>query len=133
MGHHKLYYHDGVRVRTRLNEAVDLATQIHEQEQCLVELLRRIDRNQLYLRYGYRSLRGFCQFGLRFSKTQAQRIATQVRRSIPTANIADGKAERNLMDDSKVEPPFEMGVGNASAAPTERGGERWQNVQPVGG
>ena len=134
MGHHKLYYRDGVWVRIRLNEAVDLATQIHEQEQCLIELLRRIDRSQLYLRYGYRSLRGFCQFGLRFSKTQAQRIATLVRRCEPTVNIADEKARHNPIDDSKVEPEFEIeiGIGNTRSEPAERGAERWQKVQPVG-
>jgi hypothetical protein len=108
LGRHKLFFFDGVVVRTRLNEAVDLAAQIHEQEQCLIELLRGIDRRKLYLRYGYRSLRGFCQFGLRFSKTQAQRIATQVRRSIPTANIAAEKAGQTSMGGAEVEPQSEI-------------------------
>ena len=102
MGHHKFFYHDGIAIRNRLNEAVDLATQMHEQEEILIRLLHRIDQRRLYVRFGYNSLMGFCRSALRFSKMQSQRIATRVRRyeptEMPTDKIMDEGARRTGRD-----------------------------------
>jgi hypothetical protein len=80
-------------IRDRLNEAVDLAREIHAKEKILIHKLYYIDRETFYVRYGFNSLMGFCRFGLKFSRTQAQRIATQVRRHEPTANFPDGEGK----------------------------------------
>lgn len=90
MGHHKLFYKDAKIIRDQLNEAVTLAQIIHQNEKDLIQMLQEIDREKFYVRYGFKSLSGFCRFGLEFSKTQTQRIASQVRRSQPTDNIMDG-------------------------------------------
>ena len=89
MGHHKLFHFDPKMVRERLNEAVDLAGAIHNSEKNLIQMLYKIDQEKFYIRYGFNSLTGFCRFGLHFSKTQAQRIVTQVRRFEPTDNLPD--------------------------------------------
>lgn len=89
MGNHKLFYHDPKLVRDSLNGTIDLADQIHLLEQSLIARLYRIDQERFYIRYGYRSLTSFCLKDLKFSKTQTQRIVTQVRRHIPTSNIAE--------------------------------------------
>jgi hypothetical protein len=86
MGRHKLFFQDAKMVRDHLNAAAELAEELHEKERTLVKMLQNIDRKKFYVRYGY-SLMGFCHLGLKFSKTQAQRIATRVRRSEPTANF----------------------------------------------
>lgn len=85
----KLFYHDAKMIRDHLNKAIDIASQIHENESSLVKLLYHIDQKSFYVRYGFNSLTGFCRFGLRFSKTQTQRIVTQVRRHDPTANFRE--------------------------------------------
>ena len=92
MGRHKLFLYDGIIVRNRLNEAIDLASEIHEKEQTLIRKLQHIDQRKFYLRYGYKSLSGFCIKDLKFSKTQTQRIVAQVRRYIPTDNIREKDA-----------------------------------------
>lgn len=89
MTRHKLFLYDGIVVRNKLNEAIDLAAEIREKEQNLIHKLYFIDLQKFYLRYGYKSLSGFCKKDLKFSKTQTQRIVTQVRRCIPTANIGE--------------------------------------------
>lgn len=89
MGHHKLFRKDPRLIRIQLNKAVELATCIHQVENDLVDLLYQIDQQRFYVRYGFKSLSGFCIHGLKFSKTQTQRIVTQVRRSIPMDNIVD--------------------------------------------
>ncbi len=80
MGHHKLFYLDPKEIRNQLNEATDLAMRIHDTERALIQMLYAIDNQNLYVRYGFNSLSGFCRFGLKFSKTQTQRIVTLVRR-----------------------------------------------------
>ncbi len=80
MGHHKLFYQDAKTIRDQLNAAMDLSRNILLQEQRLIQILIDIDQNKFYVRYGFKSLMGFCKSGLKLSKTQAQRIATQVRR-----------------------------------------------------
>ncbi|MFZ3230547.1 MAG: hypothetical protein WA160_10120 [Pseudobdellovibrio sp.] len=87
MGHHKLFYHNAKSIRDQLNETVTLAAEILQNEQTLILKLLPIDQQRFYVRYGYKSLSGFCNLGLKFSKTQTQRIVTQVRRYEPTGNI----------------------------------------------
>lgn len=74
-------------VRDCLNQAIKMADQILEDETALVRILYQIDQQRFYVRYGYKSLMGFCQLGLRFSKTQSQRLVTVVRRYEPAAKI----------------------------------------------
>ena len=81
MGHHKLFYKDAKIVRHSLNEATDLADLILAHERELIRKLITIDRQRYFVRYGFRSLSGFCRDGLKLFKTQTQRIVTQVRRS----------------------------------------------------
>lgn len=78
---HTLYNQDPKFVRDSLNKAVEKADKIHDFERDLIILLKEIDQNRFYVRYGYNSLRGFCNFALKFSRTQSQRIVTEVRRS----------------------------------------------------
>lgn len=73
--------------RNHLNEVIDLATSIQEQEAILIKKLVLIDNEKYYVWAGYNSLSGFCKFSLRFSKTQSQRLVTQVRRTEPTVNF----------------------------------------------
>lgn len=89
MGHHKHFYLNQKYIRDRLNLAVDIADEIHAKERELIRVLHEIDQERFYIRYGLKSLSGFCLTGLKFSKTQTQRIVTQVRRYIPTSKIMD--------------------------------------------
>ena len=66
-------------VRDNLLAATELADQIQEIEKKLVKTLYDIDCQRFYVRFGYKSLMGFCNHGLKFSKTQSQRIVTRVR------------------------------------------------------
>jgi hypothetical protein len=68
------------KIRDSLQVATDLADQIHELEKKLISQLVVIDSSRYYVRYGFNSLRGYCNRGLLFSLTQSQRIATLVRR-----------------------------------------------------
>lgn len=83
MGRHKLFSYDAKVVRDKLNLAAETAAEIHVKEKSLIQILYQIDRKRFYVRYGFNSLMGFCQFSLKFSKTQAQRIVTAVRRYEP--------------------------------------------------
>lgn len=74
-------------IRDSVLSAVEAADQIREYEKRLVEILNEIDHNRYYVRFGFKSLSGFCIQGLKLSKTQCQRIVTQVRRYEPTTNI----------------------------------------------
>lgn len=75
-----LYKFEPKFVRDTLNETVEKSDQIHAFERELINMLKEIDQNRLFARYGYKSLRGFVNFGLKFSRTQSQRIVTEVRR-----------------------------------------------------
>ena len=77
----------GKIVRDSLLEVVALADDIFIKEEALVKALKNIDEQRFYVRFGYKSLMGFCNHGLKFSRTQSQRIATKVRRHEPTVNI----------------------------------------------
>ena len=67
-------------VRDSLNSAIDKADELLALERELIDSLIPIDNQRLYIRYGFRSLRPFCERALRFSRTQSQRIVTEVRR-----------------------------------------------------
>lgn len=67
----------------------------HRLENELIEKLIEIDRHKFYVRVGYNSLMGFCNFALKFSRTQSQRIATRVRRSVPTVNLEHSRYPNN--------------------------------------
>jgi len=84
---HTLYKHHPKVVRDALNEAIEKSDQIHSFERDLVILLKEIDEHRFYVRYGFKSLSGFCNYGLKFSRTQAYRIVSEVRRSLTTVNI----------------------------------------------
>ena len=101
MGRHKLFYQDAKVVRDHLNTVIEIASAIHKKESSLIKLLCYIDQKRFYVRYGFKSLTGFCCFGLMFSKTQTQRIVTQVRRYEPRVNIMD--------EDYLLEPETNLG------------------------
>ena len=82
------------RVRHNLDSAVKLADEIQEKELELIFYLKLIDQERFYVRYGYKSLQGFCTHGLRFTKTQSLRLINAIRRIEPTVNI--GRKEENL-------------------------------------
>ncbi len=96
MTKHKLFKLNPKLVRDTLNKAVEVADSIHKQELELVRLLGEIDQNRFFIRYGYKSLMGFCNHGLNFTETQSQRIVTRVRRSDPIPKIGkDGENAKN--------------------------------------
>ncbi len=106
MSRHKLFYKDSKTVRDSLNQAIDLAHEIHHKEQLLVERLYWIDQERFYIRFGDRSLTGFCRRACRFSKTQAQRIVTRVRRYLPTDNIVDGQRSHEHRGFAEIQRKF---------------------------
>lgn len=83
MGRHKLYYERPKVVRDALNAADDVAKEIHRHERELIRKLVRIDKKRHFVRFGFRTLGGFCRHWLKFSRTQAQRLVNQVRRYDP--------------------------------------------------
>ena len=87
MTHHQIFSSDLTSIRKSLIQALELSDRIHELESELVHHLYKIDQQRTYVRIGYKSLRGFCTQGLKFGRTQSQRIVTRVRRNVPTVNI----------------------------------------------
>jgi hypothetical protein len=83
MGKRKLFYYDAKLVRTRLSDAIELAQQVHERESQLIRQLYLIDRRRFFVARGHKSLSAFCLMDLGFTKTQTQRLVTQVRRFEP--------------------------------------------------
>lgn len=80
MTRHKLYHISPNYARETLNSAVTISDELAIKEKELISLLARIDKDRLFLRYGFRSLRPFCVKALRMSRIQAQRIVTESRR-----------------------------------------------------
>lgn len=78
---------DSKYARDSLLRSVESADLIHENEKKLINMLCEIDQQRFYVCFGYKSLMGFCNSGLKFSKTQSQRIVTLVRRSEPTSKL----------------------------------------------
>lgn len=93
MTRHLLYKHHPKYVRDTLNSAVEKSDKLLAKEKELISLLIQIDQSRLYLRYEFRSLRPFCVKALKFSRTQAQRIVTEVRRTQTTFD--SGKKSKN--------------------------------------
>ncbi len=87
MGKHKLWNIEPKIVRDTVHRSVETADQILPLEQKLILQLEGIDSQRLYVRLGYKALRPFCVQHLRFTRTQAQRIATEVRRYRTTFKI----------------------------------------------
>ena len=54
----------GKIVRDSLLEVVALADDIFIKEEALVKALKNIDEQRFYVRFGYKSLMGFCNHGL---------------------------------------------------------------------
>ncbi|MCM2352375.1 MAG: hypothetical protein NDI63_02080 [Pseudobdellovibrio sp.] len=84
MTRHQLFKIHPKYVRDTLNSTVEKSDELLAKERELISLLSLIDQNRLYLRYGFRSLRPFCIKALKLSRTQAQRIVTEVRRTQTT-------------------------------------------------
>ncbi len=82
-------------VRFNLDSAVKLADEILEKERELISYLDTIDRERYYVRYGYKSLQGFCTHRLRLTKTQSLRLINAVRRAEPTINLRIKEDKRN--------------------------------------
>lgn len=95
-------------VRDSLLEAEKLADIIHENEKEFIKKLRIIDTNRYYVRFGYKSLMGFCNKGLNFSKTQSQRLVTQVRRNEPTSNIETKASSMSETKASQIIQPVTL-------------------------
>ena len=90
-------------VRDSLMRVVELSDKILANEQILMEMLYEIDQHKYYVRFGYRSLMGFCNHGLRLTKTQSLRVVTNVRRSTPKTQRSDpaaniGKKKENYSE-----------------------------------
>lgn len=74
-------------IRNLNQEAIYWAANILAAEVKLIPVLQEMDRNRYYVRFGYKSLRGYCTKALLLSESQSQRIVTQVRRTIPSSKI----------------------------------------------
>lgn len=77
---HLLRKHEPKEVRETLNRAIEIAETARHLELDLIQVLREIDKKKFYVRYGYRSLSGFCRRALRLSRLRAQSIVIEVRR-----------------------------------------------------
>lgn len=89
MTQHYLHQIHPKTVRDTLNSAVEKSDELSAIEKELISLLTVIDQQRFYLRYGFRSLRPFCETALRLTRVQAQRIVTEVRRSKDIAHTDD--------------------------------------------
>lgn len=103
---HKLYDQEPKYVRDMLNDSMEKADHIHSCERELIVHLREIDMHRLFTRYGYKSLTGFCNHALQFSRTQTYRIVAEVRRCETSVNIGHktpSKKNANAENVEKVE------------------------------
>jgi hypothetical protein len=75
-----LYHYEPKLVRSQIRTVSRLADYVRHLEHELIALLREFDRHRFYVGLGHRSLRSFCVGSLGFSRIQAQRIVTLVRR-----------------------------------------------------
>lgn len=101
MTRHRLFHVEPKLVRKILRRASLYANEIHELESELIQILREIDQNRFFVRLGYKSLRTFCIHGLKFTHTQGQRLATEVRRNRTTFDIGqeDGIGQEDNMSE----------------------------------
>lgn len=89
MGHPRLFKYRPALLRHKLREARRISRKVHESEDELIAFLLEFDQHRFFIRAGFRSLRTYCIHGLNFSRTQAQRIVTQVRRLQTTFDIVE--------------------------------------------
>ncbi len=87
MRRHKLWNFEPKLVRDTLNQASQCADHVHKVELELIQQLIKIDENRFFVRFGYKSLRTFCIEDLKFTRIQAQRIVSEVRRLRTTSEI----------------------------------------------
>jgi hypothetical protein len=83
----KFFYCDPHDIRGALSVASQNAKRLHQAELDLIVSLEEVDQDRLFVWLGYRSLKSYCVRALKLTRTQAQRIVTQVRRSEPTSKI----------------------------------------------
>jgi hypothetical protein len=88
-------------IRKAIHEAFEKADRLHEMEQDLIKTLKTIDSQRYFVWAGYKSLMGFCDHALRFSRTQSYRIVTLVRRSPENTDSQTVTSEIALRDDCK--------------------------------
>ncbi|MEK7357610.1 MAG: hypothetical protein AAB250_14250 [Bdellovibrionota bacterium] len=91
-------------IRKLQHQAFDLADKIHDLENELVKVLKIIDKRRYYIKFGYKKLLPFCTVSLRFTRTQAQRIVTLVRRDHPTSSLGQKEVE-TMEPPSRAAPP----------------------------
>ena len=87
MSRQKLRNFEPKLVRDTLNQVSQSADQVHKVELDLIKQLIKIDENRFFIRFGYKSLRTFCVQDLKFTRIQAQRIVSEVRRLRTTLDI----------------------------------------------
>ena len=82
------HYYTNPKLLIQINEqAIKTAKQIYKWEEKLVRQLYEIDQDRVYVRFGHKSLTGYCIYGLQMTRTQTQRLVTAVRRYEPTSKI----------------------------------------------
>ena len=81
MARTRLHNYEPKYVRDKLREVRILAAQIHFLERQLINMICEIDQKKFYVRMGCNSLKAYCNKDLKFTLTQSQRIATEVRRT----------------------------------------------------
>jgi hypothetical protein len=121
-----LFKEDTKFVRDTLQGARECADRIHQQEKELVGQLRFIDFKRYYVRFGYNSLSGYVRYGLRFSRTQTQRIVTAVRRPEPTANFGHEGGQSSPSGDGYI------AVASYSGSRTVNGNTDEKEILPPG-
>ena len=84
---HLLYKIEPKYIRDKLNLAIAKAKILHKQEKELIEILKEIDQRRLFVRYGFRSLRTFCERSLGYSRIQSQSLIIKVRHIQPEVDI----------------------------------------------
>ena len=80
MSKEKLSQYQPQFVRDTLNSSIDLMTEFVTAEIRLIQYLALIDQNRFFIRYGYKSIRGYCMGALKLTKTQSQIIIIKIRR-----------------------------------------------------
>ena len=105
MTRHRFYGIPYSSLREKLWIAVNEADDMRARESRLIRALYDIDEKRMYVLFGYKSLMGFCHKGLKFSKTQSQRLVTLVRRyqfGNETEKIPDESEEAIVIENSSA-------------------------------
>jgi len=112
------YYLDPKYVRDTLRRANSAADNLRSYEAALLSIIREIDINRLFVRYGYKSLRTYIIRDLKLTRTQAQRLVTLARRNSTTVNIGKMGYGKAIIfgenGDSAVSDETNLPVGNQS-------------------